>query len=65
MSNDRKPGKWINLSQIPKEKRKEAWQRLQDKYPAQAELVECDLFQALRKMYPDAQTIIEIPETTG
>lgn len=53
--------KEVNLSRIRPEARAEAWQRLQDKYPAQADAVRSELTQLIKKEF-DAEVIVLIPE---
>jgi len=60
MSTPSTKARWYNLSRIPKEKRAEAWARLQEICPAQAELVRDEYVQALHKAFC-ADIIIEIP----
>ena len=51
----------VNLSRIPPEKRQEAWERLQEKYPAQAALLEDPFFVGVRKAFPNGEVFIELP----
>lgn len=60
MSTPSSDARRINLSRIPKEKRAEAWARLQKDCPAQADLVRDEYVQALHKAF-GADIIIEIP----
>jgi len=53
--------KEVNLSRIRPELREEAWQRLQDKHPAQAAAVSADLTQLMRQAF-DADVIVLLPE---
>lgn len=53
----------INLSRVPKEKRQEAWARLQKKHPAHARLMNDPLVQAVREKF-NAQVIVELPVNT-
>jgi hypothetical protein len=60
MSTPSSKARWFNLSRIPKEKRAEAWARLQENCPAQAALVQDEYVQAIHKAF-GADIIIEIP----
>ena len=52
---------WVNLSRIPPEKRKAAWERLKQNYPAQAALCEDPLVVEMRRVF-NAELIIELPK---
>jgi len=53
--------RWVNLSLIPKEKRKEAFERLKRKYPAQAEWLLDPFVVAMRETFPGSSVIVELP----
>jgi len=51
----------VNLSRIPKEKRAEAYARLQEKYPAQAEWLNDPFVVSVREHFPGCSLIVELP----
>ncbi len=54
--------KKVNLSRIPRERKREAWEKLQRDYPAQAELVESEFVQVMAQAF-DGEIVIHLPET--
>jgi len=48
----------VNLSRLPKDQRAPMWQRIQRERPAQAELIQSDIFQALRQAF-DGEVMVE------
>ncbi|EGV50023.1 hypothetical protein [Candidatus Endoriftia persephone] len=53
--------KKVNLSRIPRERKREAWEKLQRDYPAQAELVESEFVQEMAQAF-DGEIVIYLPE---
>ena len=53
--------KEVNLSLIPKEKRAEAYKRLQEKYPAQGEWLLDPFVVSVREAFPGCSLIVELP----
>ena len=51
----------VNLSAIPKEKRQEAWEKLQRDYPDQAALLEDPMMVELRKTFNPIAIYIDLP----
>jgi hypothetical protein len=49
----------INISRLPTERKKKAWQWIQDNRPEQAALIESDHFQQMIKAF-DGEIIIEM-----
>ncbi|MBA1331359.1 histidine kinase [Candidatus Endoriftia persephone str. Guaymas] len=50
------------MSRIPRERKREAWEKLQRDYPAQAELVESEFVQEMAQAF-DGEIVIYLPET--
>ena len=51
----------VNLSAIPREKRQEAWEKLQRDYPDQAALLEDPMMVELRKTFNPTAIYIDLP----
>lgn len=54
----------VNLSRIPKEKRREAMNRLEQKHPGVAATIKDPFFQAIREHF-NADVIVELPVKKG
>jgi hypothetical protein len=57
------PFKRINLTRLPADKKREAWERLKRDYPDQAAWVKEPLVQEMLEHF-DAEIVIHIPEKT-
>lgn len=51
----------VNLSAIPKEKRQEAWEKLQRDYPDHAKLLEDPMMVALREKFKPRAIYLDLP----